>query len=355
MTDLPRSSETVELIAAALSKAQGGITAPKKSKTADVKISESKGGGRYSYSYADLADVLHAIRKPLADNGLAVTQDVINDEQSIRVATTVLHESGQWLRFGPMAFPGDRDPQRAASAISYARRYALTAALGVAAEDDDAVRAEVEVANVDATDGGTTADVSGKHTEAQMKMIHALGKDKGRTHEQLTDWAGANLGTESLKELTKAGAKRLIDKLVVLPDVEQPVAVDEPVEAEPDPTSTPSSGSSEPAVAGRDAKAENIERPIVDEDQAALPVEPVDESGDDQPATKAAWKEAVDFVGTKAKVVTAYKAAYNVEGTVTAAAITNAELRHVLDLVAKARATTALSKPETPAETEAPT
>jgi hypothetical protein len=78
------------------------------------------------------------VRKPLGDNGLVVLQDVTLGEHGVSVTTRLVHVSGQWVEFGPLTVPlTKRDAQGVGSATSYGRRYALLAALGIVAEEDD--------------------------------------------------------------------------------------------------------------------------------------------------------------------------------------------------------------------------
>jgi len=132
------TSETFADLAAALAKAQGAFPAIKKEHTAKVRGESKKGDPvEYSYGYADLADILDAIRHALADNGLSIIQPICPaDAEHIWLVTRLLHSSGQWIE---SAYPVDvyDKPQEQGSAITYARRYALTAMLGIAAEEDD--------------------------------------------------------------------------------------------------------------------------------------------------------------------------------------------------------------------------
>jgi hypothetical protein len=131
-TDPVVSSASVELLAEALAKAQGEFPAIKKGRTANIDSDKRA----YSYTYADLADVLEAVRKPLSTNGLAVIQPLIWKDDHPWLITRLLHSSGQWIEslypLGTFA-----RPQEMGSAITYARRYTLTSLLGIAAEDDD--------------------------------------------------------------------------------------------------------------------------------------------------------------------------------------------------------------------------
>src|SRR5690606_2675793 len=130
-----RSSEQFELIAAALAKAQGAIVNPLKDKTAQV---QTKSGGAYSYSYADLATVLDVVRKPFSDNELALVQcPRLERDGLLHVETRLIHSSGQWIACTLQGRVTDARPQDVGAAITYLRRYGLIALAGMAAEDDD--------------------------------------------------------------------------------------------------------------------------------------------------------------------------------------------------------------------------
>jgi hypothetical protein len=116
-------------LAASLAKAQ--VAFPTVTRDKKVTVT-TKTGGSYSFTYAPLDSILNAVRVPLADNGLVVVQ-LIDDGDLV---TSLIHESGGILS-GRVALPTDVDIQGFGSAITYLRRYALQALLGIAAEDDD--------------------------------------------------------------------------------------------------------------------------------------------------------------------------------------------------------------------------
>jgi len=128
-------SEAINELATALAKAQGVMS----NVVADQKaVIQTQTKGTYSYNYADLASVLEGIRKPLSENGLCVVQGIEIGEGSAMITTQLLHTSGQWLRTHlAMPIPREATPQNIGSAITYGRRYSLTALIGLAAEDDD--------------------------------------------------------------------------------------------------------------------------------------------------------------------------------------------------------------------------
>jgi hypothetical protein len=120
-------SPSIGKLALALSKAQAAIT----------NATKSKDNPYFKSHYADLAAVLDVCRQPLAANELAVIQSTENEGEQIIVTTLLAHSSGEWARGRVKLKPVKNDPQSVGSAITYGRRYGLSAAVGVAAEDDD--------------------------------------------------------------------------------------------------------------------------------------------------------------------------------------------------------------------------
>jgi hypothetical protein len=115
--------------AAAFAKAQAGFPAIPKTKTVDT--------GSFSYKYADLPSIIEAVAPHLEGEGLSVGQSVVSDEGRVGVETRIYHISGHVETFGPVFLPAGNDAKSAGSAITYARRYSLCAALGIAADEDD--------------------------------------------------------------------------------------------------------------------------------------------------------------------------------------------------------------------------
>ena len=123
-----QKSDLINELAAALSKAQGQIKGA-------VKDSQNP---FFKSNYADLGSCWDSIRKPLSDNGLAVIQTVDSADDAIYIETTLTHLSGQFISGRVKINPVKNDPQGVGSAITYFRRYALAAAVGLYQIDDDA-------------------------------------------------------------------------------------------------------------------------------------------------------------------------------------------------------------------------
>lgn len=88
--------------------------------------------------YADLSAVIESVVDALNANGIYLMQQTAESSDGVIVETLFLHESGESLSSGKLHVPASKqDPQGYGSALTYARRYSLMAACGIAPEDDD--------------------------------------------------------------------------------------------------------------------------------------------------------------------------------------------------------------------------
>jgi hypothetical protein len=121
------TSDNIDLIATALSAAQGQID----------DASKGSENPYFKSKYADLAAVRSVIREPLAANGLSIVQLPRTVEGGAIVKTILMHTSGQFISNELFMPAGKADPHGLGSAITYARRYSIMSMLALAAEDDD--------------------------------------------------------------------------------------------------------------------------------------------------------------------------------------------------------------------------
>jgi hypothetical protein len=121
------TSEQINELATALSKAQSQMTGAKKSAKNPF----------FKSNYSDLASVCEAISEPFSDNGLSYIQSPEFNENYITVVTRIMHSSGQWIEGTVQLPPTKNDAQGYGSAITYGRRYGLQAMAGVPSVDDD--------------------------------------------------------------------------------------------------------------------------------------------------------------------------------------------------------------------------
>ena len=126
-------SDEIGNLALAMSKAQGSMTA----------VSKDRSG--YGYKFSDLASVLEVLRKPFADNELAIIQghELLKGENpSVVTYSRIVHSSGEWtqseLEIPITAMKGLSPAQTVGVVSTYAKRYLIQAQAGLASEDTDA-------------------------------------------------------------------------------------------------------------------------------------------------------------------------------------------------------------------------
>ncbi len=123
-----RMSATQSALFTALSAAQAVMSGAKKD-------SENP---HFKSKYSDLASVWDACREPLTENGFCVLQPITSmSTTSVTVTTMLAHKSGEWIACDLTLTSDKATPQGIGSAITYARRYGLSAMAGIAPEDDD--------------------------------------------------------------------------------------------------------------------------------------------------------------------------------------------------------------------------
>ena len=158
-------SESIIELSKALSKFQGEVKNP--ANTAVNPFFKSK--------YAPLETVLNAVRPILSKHGLSIIQAPSSEGEYVSITTTLLHESGEWIEFAPLNLKTDKNTaQGAGSAITYARRYAISAILGIASEEDD------DGNNAEPTKKETKEKkTNGSITDNQINRLYAIAGSKG--------------------------------------------------------------------------------------------------------------------------------------------------------------------------------
>jgi len=178
--------ETFSKVAAAFVKAQREFGPALKSATNPAFQRNGKGG-----KYADLSACVEAVIDALNNNNIALTQRTSICDNGVIIETVFIHESGEVLNCGQLHVPAQKhDAHGYGSALTYARRYSLMAACGIAPEDDDGNAAIIRKPLPDITDHLSAIDASanseelavifkaaieacGEHQELQAKVIAA--------------------------------------------------------------------------------------------------------------------------------------------------------------------------------------
>lgn len=211
MTTSAFMSADISELAAALAEAQAELSpAAKNAQNPHLKN-----------RYADIAAVYEAIRETLPKHGLSVSQIILPHESKARVRTLLMHKSGQWLA-SECLMPLDRNggPQGMGSAITYARRYSLSAIVGVVSEDDDDAEAaqprrqqQRQAAQQRETAKANNPDPMTK-TQSAAIMAHltkTFGNDREMYLKELSGFFGRRIN--SSRELTRDMASRYIDAI----------------------------------------------------------------------------------------------------------------------------------------------
>ena len=131
--------------------------------------------------YADLSACVEAVIEGLNGAGIALIQRTSEDATGVTVETVFLHESGEMLECGKLHVPASKqDPQGYGSALTYARRYSLMAACGIAPEDDDGHAATRKpIPTPDITDHLAAIETSGSSDELAKVYKDALEACQG--------------------------------------------------------------------------------------------------------------------------------------------------------------------------------
>lgn len=200
-----QKSDSIKNLAVALAKFQSEIENPKN--TVDNPFFKSK--------YAPLNDVLNVVRPLLSKHGLSVIQSPGGDGQNISINTMLIHESGEWIEFDPLVLKAEKmTPQGAGSAVTYGRRYSLSAVLGISSEDDD--------------DGNHASNNKNKQHQRKSNQkkqpndipitsntVGVLKKkwlEKGANEQQLNTWLKEHYKC-GLNELTERQGIQILEKI----------------------------------------------------------------------------------------------------------------------------------------------
>lgn len=181
---IPMQSAEIGKLTEALSKFQGSVQQPKLNKSVTVRTKE---GGSYKFQYADLGACVAAAAPKLQENGLAIIQTI----QGQTLVTTLSHSSGEFIN---SQMPLHQQTlfsasfQSIGSMITYMKRYAYCAILGLVADDDDDANAacgnHVEYNDKQAGGRSPRAQITG----AMLKNIISSFNDKQRIDELMACW-----------------------------------------------------------------------------------------------------------------------------------------------------------------------
>jgi len=189
------TSTSIKEIATALCKFQGEVEKIKKTETNPF----------FKSKYADLSAILDVIRQPLSQNGLSFVQF---PEASHGLCSMLMHTSGEWMRGTYDMTPTKSDPQGLGSAITYQRRYALGAILGL---------------NIDNDDDANAASATPKQPEQKAKKMETNEPEKPWLNPNTPQWkeavryvktGGMIAAIEKKYRISKENQQKIIDESI---------------------------------------------------------------------------------------------------------------------------------------------
>lgn len=167
---VPLASPSCGQVCAALAIAQGAFKTPRRTKEATVE-GKTRDGRSYSYKYkyAPLEEIVDSVKEALSTNGLARHQYLVTRAGQPVMRTIIWHASGEWIASDYPIHPTKEGAQGFASGVTYARRYGLSLALGLAPEDDD--DGNVADSNLPFEATARPANGNGAHKPPQAKPL----------------------------------------------------------------------------------------------------------------------------------------------------------------------------------------
>ena len=202
-----KKSETITELSKAFAKTQKEMKQPLKD--ANNPFFKSK--------YVPLENVVEAITESASKNGLSFTQYPSSDEAgNVTVGTLVMHESGEWIEYDPIKMkPVKNDPQSIGSAITYAKRYALSAIFGITSDQDDDGNEATQAKKQPAKKVNDPV-ISVEQANHYLKEIATISEAKGKEYDSVAEWFLKYLNVADYKQIKQSQvekAEMLLGKL----------------------------------------------------------------------------------------------------------------------------------------------
>ena len=198
-------SENIHELASALSKAQGEMQAAIKDSVNPF----------FKSKYADLGSVWDAARPVLSKNGLCIIQstEMMPDGKVIMV-TMLAHASGQWIKSYLPLNPSKNDSQGMGAAITYLRRYSLSALVGVVCDDDDDGETAVGRGKTVSTNKEVPAMIPDKIGLKQVSEIcELISKLNDERYQSFFSWIKSTFNAGSVDEIPLAAFDQCMLKI----------------------------------------------------------------------------------------------------------------------------------------------
>lgn len=191
-----KKSETLTEFSKAFAKTQQEMKQPLKD--ANNPFFKSK--------YVPLENVVEAITESASKNGLSFTQFPSSDEAgNVTVGTLVMHSSGEWIEYDPIKMkPAKNDPQSIGSAITYAKRYALSAIFGITSDPDDDGNEATQTKKQAPAKKKDEPVISVEKANYYLKEIATISAEKGKEDGSIVKWFLNHLGVVDYKMIKQS-------------------------------------------------------------------------------------------------------------------------------------------------------
>lgn len=188
-----KKSESISELAKAFAKTQQELKQPLKDAANPF----------FKSTYVPLENVAESITETATKNGLSFSQEPSFDDGMVTVTTLVMHSSGEWIEYAPLKMkPVKNDPQAFGSAITYAKRYALSAIFGITSDKDDDGNEATQPQKPQRQQRATkqaqvkqyiSEDKAKQYEDDVQALINATGKNDGSIMGALLNHVGATM------------------------------------------------------------------------------------------------------------------------------------------------------------------
>ena len=154
--------------------------------------------------YVPLEGVVEAVDRGIHGTGLSYTQSISGGDKSITVTTLIMHQSGEWLELDGLTLPmAKQDAQAGGSAITYARRYSLSAAFGITSDIDDDGDTASRRQDTNLADGRRVSGTQqpAKHTQKPKQTIEEAIQQKVTEYAKLVQAKPAEMYKQIITKL----------------------------------------------------------------------------------------------------------------------------------------------------------
>jgi hypothetical protein len=230
-----KQSESIANLAASLAAAQGELKS----------IGKDRENSHFRNKYATLDSIMETVRPTLAKHGLSViqgmtfpTEDANGVVRAFVLETMLLHKSGEFISNASVMPVVKSDPQGVGSAITYGRRYGVSALLALATDEDDdgnaaaAAPQKRQPNRAQPTAQNAAAAPAARMTLAQAEAVTVKGKTlkemSGKQVAHVLEWAkgAGNQRLIAACEIVQADRQDAADSGVDLLDGSQPILED---------------------------------------------------------------------------------------------------------------------------------